>query len=566
MSGRAVDGSEFTGGIVSRVLLGSRPGEAVTIQTLVVCGCELQPLVGADAHGGLELGPPLQLYAGPAARDGEPAAARRPYEAELLVYPTWDPYSSAVYMREGGAVVRLASDNTVTVVAGAVEEAADADDMVAQFGEVFNLVSDGAGSLFAVDGRHVRKLQLPGGRPGPATAQSSVQPSAAAAGGEPAAAVAAAANGPGGGPPDGEGEGEVLVSTLPFRAPADIASLAFDGGGSSGSLLFSTRTALYRLPLGDPTSAPLLLAGEEGVASTAADGRGADARFYSIWGIALDGEGSVYAADWTGGNTTNLRLVAADGTVTTAVAGLAGSLGIPAILPNGCLALDDFNGVTLHVLGLGLKLPRWHAAAAPLPPAVPAGPPPRTLPADLRALLGRQPDGTADLAIVVGGRTFHAHRVLLSAHSEYFQQHFGGDIADGSTQQLSLPDADGDAFQIVLGWVYTGTADIPAALAAGVAELADRLLLPELREQAVAVVEASVSAVTVAGLLLWAEARGPAFSALLSWLKAWYVDNHEAVEQDAEADVKLLMVRSPDLFFELVRDSRLRPAKRPCTG
>ncbi|PNH03909.1 ARM REPEAT PROTEIN INTERACTING WITH ABF2 [Tetrabaena socialis] len=547
--------TKFAGGIVSRVLPGSQPGEAASTQTLVACGNELLPLVGADELGGLELGPPLQLYAGPAAHDGEPAAARRRYAA---IRPTWDPYSSAVYMREGGAVVRLASDNTVTVVAGAVEEADGADDEITQFSEVFHLVSDGAGSLYAADGRRVRKLQLPGGRPGPATAQSSVQPPAAAAGGEPAAAVAAAGGGPGGGPPGGEGEGKVLVSTLAFRAPDDIMGLAFDGHGSSGSLLFMTDTALYRLPLGDPTAAPLLLAGEDREYG-AADGRGAEARFRSIFGIALDGEGSVYAADWadddtTGERTTDLRRVAADGTVTTIVAGLAGSLGLPAILPNGCLVLSEFRGVTLHVLGLGLKLPRCHAAAANPLPAVPAGPPPRTLPADLHALLGRQPDGTADLAIVVGDRTFHAHRVLLSARSDYFQQRFGGNFADGSAQQLSLPDADADAFEAVLCWVYTDTADIPAALGAG------------LREQAVAVVEASVSAVTVAGLLLWAEAHGPAFSALLSRLKAWYVDNHEAVEREAEADVKLLMVSSPDLFFELMGDSRLRPAKRTRTS
>ncbi|PNH06753.1 hypothetical protein TSOC_006815, partial [Tetrabaena socialis] len=129
-------------------------------------------------------------------------------------------------------------------------------------------------------------------------------------------------------------------------------------------------------------------------------------------------------------------------------------------------------------------------------------------------------------------------------------------FADGSAQQLSLPDADADAFEVVLGWVYTDTADIPAALAAGVAELADRLLLPELREQAVAVVEASVSASTVAALLLWAEARGPAFSALLSRLKGWYVENHEAVMRAA---------RSPRLIVELMRDISSSPSKRART-
>ncbi|PNH05063.1 hypothetical protein TSOC_008722 [Tetrabaena socialis] len=80
--------------------------------------------------------------------------------------------------------------------------------------------------------------------------------------------------------------------------------------------------------------------------------------------------------------------------------------------------------------------------------------------------------------------------------------------------------------------------------------------------QAVAVVDASVSAVTVAGLLLWAEARGSAFAGLLSRLKAWYVDNHEAVMCEAKEEVRLLAARSLDLFFELVSEL---PSKRPRT-
>ncbi|PNH10714.1 ARM REPEAT PROTEIN INTERACTING WITH ABF2 [Tetrabaena socialis] len=542
-------------GAVTRVLPGARPGEAASIQTLVACGRALRPLSGADSLGGLELGPPLQLYAEAAARDGEPAATRRPHiTSRPFVDPVWDPFSSAVYVREGHAVLRLSSDDTVTVVAGDVEEAGDADGpgQTAQFDEPRFLASDGAGSLYVATGDLIRKVQLPGVGPGTGAAQAGAPPGGQAAG---AAAV--------------EG-GEAMVSTLLHRAPSKIWGLAFDGGGSSSSggngnsccsLLFATGTALYRLPLGDPTTAPLLLAGTDGTQG-AADGRGAEARFSDICGIVLDGEGSLYVADCGEGDgedegedeeMTSLRQVAADGTVTTISAGLKGLIGWPFILPNGCLLFSCMDGEPgLYELYLGMKLPACHAGTA-ASPAVPTGPLPRTLPAVLGALLDRQPDGTADVTIVVGGRTFHAHRVLLSARSDYFRQRLGGDFADGSAQQLSLPDADPDAFELWLRFVYTGAADIPAAQAAGVAELTDRLLLPELREQAMAVVEASVSAGTVAGLLLWAEGRGPAFSELLSRLKAWYVANHEAVMREAEEEVRLLSSRSPSLFFELVQ-------------
>ncbi|PNH10718.1 ARM REPEAT PROTEIN INTERACTING WITH ABF2 [Tetrabaena socialis] len=544
-------GHDFSG-VASRSLPGARPGEAASVQTLVACGRALRPLTGADVLGGLELGPPLQLYAEAAARDGEPAAARRPYiPAAALVDPVWDPFSSAVYMVEGSAVVRLSSDDTVTVVAGDVEEAGDTDGpgRAARFGDYPQcLASDGTGSLYVVHGDLVRQVQLPGVGPGAGAARAGAPPGGRAAG-------AAAA------------EGEALVSTLPLDAPSRIRGLAFDGGGSSGgsgsSLLFATMTALYRLPLGDPTAAPLLLAGAEGTQG-AADGR-RDARFTCILGTVQDGEGNLYAADYQylpGEMTTSVRRVAADGAVTTIVAGLKGRMSVPVILSNGCLALVEYGGGSLHVLGLGLKPPAHHAAAAPLPPAASTGPLPRTLPADLGALLDRQPNGTADVTIVVGGRTFHVHRVLLSARSDYFKQRLGGGFADGSAQQLSLPDADPDAFELWLRFIYTGAADIPAAQAAGVAELADRLLLPELREQAAAVVEATVSVDTVAGLLLWAEGCGPAFSELLSRLKAWFVENHEAVMREAEEEVGRLAVRSPRLFYELMRDSIGRPSKR----
>ncbi|PNH02453.1 ARM REPEAT PROTEIN INTERACTING WITH ABF2 [Tetrabaena socialis] len=557
----------YNGGVVSRILPAARRGEGATTQTLLLCGRQLRPLAGTDAHSGLELEPPLQLYADPAARDGEPAAARPPYLRTGEFWgPVWDPFSSAVYAVEGNAVVRLSSDNTMTVVAGKVEQSGSADGpgRAACFILTAYLTSDGAGSLYVTSGSRIRKLQLPGGWAGQEAPQLVPQ---AAAGVAPAAALAAVPSDPVGGEARDNrvaaaaAEDEVVVSTLPLEAAGPIRGLAFDGSGSNnigtgrGSLLFSTATALYCLPLGDPAAAPSVVVGAQGEPGTA-DGRGADARFTSAFGIVMDGDGCVYMADWMDNETTSVRRVTANGVAITIVAGLEGCWGRPAILPNGCLTLCGSRRSAVHVLGLGLKPPGCHTAPPPI------GPLPRTLPGDLGALLGRQPDGTTDVAIVVGGRTFHVHRALLSARCDYFQQRLGGSFTDGSAQQLDLPDADPEAFEVVLLFVYTGTVNIPVALAAGVAELADRLLLPELCEQAVALVEASVSACTVAGLLLWAEARSPAFAELLSRLKGWYVENHEAVVREAKEEVGLLMARNPQLFLELMLEL---PSKRPRT-
>ncbi|PNH02447.1 ARM REPEAT PROTEIN INTERACTING WITH ABF2 [Tetrabaena socialis] len=551
------------GGAVSRPLESCGPDAAAT-QTLVACRREL---MGASSRGVLALGPPLQLFEEPERLGCHPATPRRRLAlspSHELTSPVWDAYSSAVYMFAGNAVLRLSGDNTLTVVAGRVgakPRFVDGPGLVARFDTPYFLASDGAGALYVGDEGRIRKLQLPpaeaaglgqGGQLQVAAEQGSAAAAAAAGGDQPAEGGAAAE--------------QVVVSTLPLQDDLlrpGVGGLAFDGGstecGGGGRLIFATPHALYRLPLGAAApAAPVLLAGAKVCEECAADGRGPDARFTWIWGLVLDGEGAVWVMDRPnrGAVTSAVRRVAADGTVKTVVLNVGGRSPNLTILPNGCLAIRHEHG--LLVLDLGLK--PQPIAAAPCPPA---GPPPRTLPGDYGALLDRQPDGTADVTIVVGGRTFHAHRAVLCARSDYFRQRLGGDFADGNAQQLTLPDADPDAFEVTLRFVYTGVADIPPAQAQAVAELADRLLLPELSQEAQAAVEASVSAGTVVGLLLWAEARGPAFCELLSRLKAWYVKHRAAMVGEARDTIKRLAVESPELMGLL---EGFRNVKRPRRG
>ncbi|PNH05666.1 Kelch-like protein 29 [Tetrabaena socialis] len=540
-------------GVVTRPLERSARGQdAAATQTLVVCGVQLRPLTGAAFHGGLKLsGLPLKLFAEPPApRDGQPAAPRRDFVFDPdyeLASPVWDPHSCATYLFLGNAVLRLSGDDTVTLVAGDIEESGHVDGPggVARFTDFCHLVSDGAGALYVADVGRLRKLQLP-------PAQTGVQRRLALAAAGLGLAAAAGGALPGG---RGAAADEVVVSTLALQLPpgADVRGLAFDSGsteaGRGGSLIYATPHALYRLRLGANTAAaaPVLLAGAAGVRG-AVDGQGPDARFSGISGLAVDAEGAVWVTDNHGVAATAVRRVAADGTVTTVIASIKEMYWYPAILPNGRLTMCSNNN--LHVLDLGIT-PPTNCNTAPPPP--PTGPPPRTLPGDFGALLDQQPDGTADVTIVVGGRTFYVHRLILSARSDYFRQLFGGSFADSGAQQLSLPDSDLDALPFVLLFVYTGAVDIPAAQAQAVAELADRLLLPELCQLAVAVVEASVSAGTVVGLLLWAEACGPAFSELLSRLKAWYVGHHETVLEEAPDTVERLAEQRPVLMVELMR-------------
>ncbi|KAG2452061.1 hypothetical protein HYH02_003097 [Chlamydomonas schloesseri] len=428
-------------------------------------------------------------------------------------------------------------------------------------------------------------------------------------GGAVAAAAAAAARDGGGGGGGGRANGIRDDGAGGGNVGAAAAAAAMDAAGEGAGLRQQGQPPLPPF-FGQPHQhqhqqqhphqqhqggrmAAVLLAGREDEIGEA-DGPGAAARFTDIWGIAVDAAGNVYLADRDedAGSTAVRVYSAADGCVSTVLAGLEGRLGRPAVLPNGYLALCG--GEVVQVLDLGIAPPRlavpgadgggggggggrcgaygrcaaggggggggWGGAGGHMLP-------PRSLPADLGALLDAQPDGTADLTIRVGERRFPVHRAILSARCDYFKQRLAGDaFEDARAAELELPDADPDAFALLLRWLYTGGADVPSDQARSVAELADRLLLPELCAEAQGVVASSVTAGSVVDCLLWAwgccESRGPGgFGQLLGDLKGWYLEHHDEVLRVADASLERLSAESPRLMVELMRGLS-RSAKR----
>ncbi len=374
-------------------------------------------------------------------------------------------------------------------------------------------------------------ITSPTAAPDPAAAASAAAAVVSTPGSTPAAAGAAARAS---GSPSRRGSGA--------DAGAGSRSCGGIGGGGSSSD-----------PDGVPNG-PLLLAGQEG-ASGQMDGRGSSVRFSCVSGLVVDAGGNVLLVDGAEGtDVVVVRRVVPDGTTTTVASCPDGLLHTPFILPSGYLALVGYKSQHLHVLDLGLA-PAAHVAAAG---SCREGAGswvrrlPRTLQGDLCALLGRQPDGTADVTVEVAGRRFYAHRAILAARCDYFRQRLEGGFADGGEQLMQLPDADPEAFEVVLRHIYTGEAgEVPGHLLRPAAELADRLLLPELCVKTQAALMAGVSSETVVDLLLWAEARGPAFGGLLRALKEWYVGHQREVLRCARDSVRRLAGESPDLMVEL---------------
>ncbi|KAG2500338.1 hypothetical protein HYH03_001913 [Edaphochlamys debaryana] len=577
-------------GLVTRLRLGS--GDAARLETLIVTESSIIPLDGIEKHGCIQLGTALDLF--------EPAAAGvgdrqlDPFGAEeTLRSPVWDPYSGCVYLVYGQAVACLTvirDCDAIDVVAGNPYFSFDEEDgdvsagrsgSTGGFQDPTFVVSDGQGCLYYLcnNKTRIRRLHLPpsskagaAGAAMPGRSASDPAPSASATA-DPSTTAAPAT----GSAPPAPSQPRAHTSLLPFQLPSTITGLACDPVAPEPCLYASTATAVYRLPLplplplhapatsplGHPTnghqsgpagtppdtphetSTPELLAGREDVAGDT-DGRGEAARFRLITGLSLDGVGALIIADHSrDAVTSSVRRLERNGSVKTLLSGLPGKLSRPFVLQNGCLALSHGRQHVIRIVDLDLR-PR----SQPVGQAE-GGEVKRTLAGDMGSLLDRQPDGTADLTLVAGDRRFPVHRAILIARCEFLRKQLESGYADEAAAELSLPDADPDAFALVLRWLYTGAADIPAALAPAVAELADRLLLPELCSDAQAVVLSGVSAETVVDLILWAESLGGPFAALLPSLKAWYVEHHEEVADVADAALERLAACSPRLMVEL---------------
>ncbi len=548
---------------------------------------KLQSSAPWDAGLSLSQPTPVRVVAPPAevaaAADLPPLAIR---------YACWDAFSGCVYAAVGKAVMRVSEDGHATVIKGHLDH----------MGEIYECLclrgiwSDGEGCLYvlrlSISSQHILdKLQLP-------ALWCSMPPSGATNGAAPSSGCSNE-----GAQQQQQGQQqadtEVQVSSSPID---DFVGLAVDP--TSRNMVVCSETAVYRIqkpgavrseeglqtgPAGAGTqqgaragagaglvaaaaNVPAMVAGSEGT-SEYADGVGSVARFSKFAGIAVDGEGIAWVLDSycetepdeaDGGgdmracSCTRLRRVdLSTGEVTTIDAAPLTwnrhSFNSITVLANGCLVLSD-GSCTVTLLQLGLR-PPWAG------PGLITGPS-YTLAADLGALLERQPDGSADVEVEVGGQVFAAHRSVLAARSPYFRQRLdpGAGFADAGAARLSLPDADPHAFAAVLRYLYTDSAG-PLAhdLLQPVGELADRLLLPGLCAQVGRQLLGRVGLENVVGLLLWAEQRAGSYGALLGGLKEWFLRHHSPDQGRVmpDGEVMRLMRESPGLALQLLYHRRV---------
>eukprot|EP01122_Echinamoeba_exundans_P009116 TRINITY_DN3148_c0_g2_i1.p1 TRINITY_DN3148_c0_g2~~TRINITY_DN3148_c0_g2_i1.p1 ORF type:complete len:835 (+),score=113.91 TRINITY_DN3148_c0_g2_i1:383-2887(+) len=82
---------------------------------------------------------------------------------------------------------------------------------------------------------------------------------------------------------------------------------------------------------------------------------------------------------------------------------------------------------------------------------------PSIMPSDLLRLLNDsyQPD----ITIKVGESLLCAHKAILVARSEYFRAMLLGGLSEASQKEIVIPDVDGNVFEVILRYIYTGEVD-----------------------------------------------------------------------------------------------------------
>ena len=67
-------------------------------------------------------------------------------------------------------------------------------------------------------------------------------------------------------------------------------------------------------------------------------------------------------------------------------------------------------------------------------------------------------DEYSDVALVVDGQRFRAHRVILAARSDYFRALLYGGMKESQLSEIELKDTSLAAFKHLLRYIYTGQA------------------------------------------------------------------------------------------------------------
>lgn len=165
-----------------------------------------------------------------------------------------------------------------------------------------------------------------------------------------------------------------------------------------------------------------------------------------------------------------------------------------------------------------------------------------------------------DVTLVAGNRRIKAHRLVLSAASDYFAAMFTSPVLEATQEEVALRDMDSDALLTLVNYCYTGSLELHEDTVEVVLSTAHHLLLTEVVEVCCDFLTKQLHPANCLGIQLFADTQG---CSDLHRLASKYTAEHfqevmhhqEFVQLPAEEAAQLLAsddlnVPSEELIFQ----------------
>ncbi|KAL1351496.1 hypothetical protein HN51_015417 [Arachis hypogaea] len=103
----------------------------------------------------------------------------------------------------------------------------------------------------------------------------------------------------------------------------------------------------------------------------------------------------------------------------------------------------------------------------------------------------------SDVTFLVEGKRFYAHRVCL-VKSDIFRAMFDGGYREREAKDIEIPNIKWDVFELMMRYIYTGTADVSLDIAQDLLKAADQYLLEGLKRLCENTISQDITAENVA--------------------------------------------------------------------
>ncbi|XP_069941276.1 kelch-like protein 5 isoform X2 [Cherax quadricarinatus] len=113
-----------------------------------------------------------------------------------------------------------------------------------------------------------------------------------------------------------------------------------------------------------------------------------------------------------------------------------------------------------------------------------------------------------DVTLVAGNRRIRAHRLVLSAASDYFAAMFTSPVLEATQEEVAMRDMDSDALLILVNYCYTGTLELHEDTVEVVLSTAHHLLLTEVVDVCCDFLTKQLHPANCLGIQLFADTQG----------------------------------------------------------